>query len=59
MPIVGNKVIIGTGSKLLGQIKIGDGVMIGANSVVLTSFERNSIIAGAPAKLKKSRINTL
>ncbi|WP_413560069.1 serine O-acetyltransferase [Bdellovibrio sp. HCB209] len=34
-PTVGNKVMIGTGAKILGPIMIGDGAMIGANSVVV------------------------
>ena len=34
-PTVGNKVMIGTGAKILGPILIGDGAMIGANSVVV------------------------
>lgn len=34
-PTVGNKVLIGTGAKVLGPITIGDGAIIGANSVVV------------------------
>lgn len=34
-PTVGNKVLIGTGAKVLGPIKIGDGSRIGANAVVM------------------------
>ncbi len=33
-PTVGNKVLIGTGAKILGPITIGDGAKIGANAVV-------------------------
>jgi serine O-acetyltransferase len=33
-PTVGNKVLIGTGAKVLGPILIGDGARIGANAVV-------------------------
>lgn len=49
MPVLGNKVLVGTGAKLLGKIMIGDDVNIGANSVVLTSFD-NGTIVGIPAK---------
>lgn len=33
-PTVGNKVMIGTGAKVLGPILVGDGALIGANAVV-------------------------
>lgn len=33
-PTVGNKVLIGTGAKILGPITIGEGAKIGANAVV-------------------------
>ena len=34
-PTVGNRVLIGTGAKVLGPIYIGDGARIGANAVVM------------------------
>lgn len=50
-PIIGDDVYIGPGAKIYGLIKIGSGVLIGANSVVNKSFEENDItIAGVPAK---------
>ena len=39
-PIIGNRVDIGAGAKLLGAIRIGDDVVIGANAVVLTRYPR-------------------
>jgi serine O-acetyltransferase len=33
-PTIGNNVVIGSGSKILGNINIGDGVKIAANQVV-------------------------
>jgi serine O-acetyltransferase len=33
-PTVGNKVLIGTGAKILGPVRIGEGAMIGANAMV-------------------------
>lgn len=52
-PQVGNNVLIGSGAKLLGKITIGDNVRIGANAVVLKSFESDVTIAGMPAKIVK------
>jgi serine O-acetyltransferase len=50
-PQIGDNVYIGPGAKLFGDIKIADGIAIGANSVVNKSFlEQNITIAGIPAK---------
>lgn len=50
-PIIGNRVDIGTGAKILGTITIGDDVAIGANAVVLKDVPANSIAVGVPAKI--------
>lgn len=52
-PKIGNNVFIGPNSCLIGDIGIGDNCIIGAGSVVVSSFEKNSIIGGNPAKLLK------
>lgn len=44
-PTVGNKVLIGTGAKILGPITIGDGAKIGANAVVVKDVPEGAIIA--------------
>jgi len=54
-PTVGNNVDIGSGAKLLGAIKIGDNVLIGANAVVLCDIPQNSIAVGVPAVVKPRR----
>ena len=50
-PDIGNNVIIGCGAKILGPIKIGDNVKIGANSVVLKCIEANKTVVGIPGKI--------
>ncbi len=47
-PTVGNNVMIGAGSKVLGPIKIGNNVKIGAGSVVLHNIENDSTVVGVP-----------
>lgn len=47
-PTIGNNVIIGAGSKLLGPIKIGNNVKVGAGAVVLKNVEDNSTVVGVP-----------
>ena len=51
-PAIGNNVDIGAGAKLLGPIKIGDNVIIGANAVVLCDVPDDSIAVGVPATIK-------
>lgn len=48
-PILGNHVWIGPGARIIGNITIGDNVIIGTNSVVNKSFNSNQVIAGIPA----------
>ena len=50
-PIIGNRVDIGAGAKVLGPIRIGDDVAIGANAVVLKDVPSNSIAVGVPARI--------
>ena len=51
VPVIGDNVFISPGVKMFGDIRIGNNVVIGANSVVNRSFSEDSIcIAGVPAK---------
>jgi len=50
-PTIGNNVVIGTGAKVLGPVKIGDNSKIGANSVVVNEIPPNSIVVGIPGKV--------
>jgi serine O-acetyltransferase len=54
-PVIGNHVDIGAGAKLLGPIRIGDNVLIGANAVVLCDVPDNSIAIGIPAVIKQRK----
>ena len=50
-PVIGNRVDVGAGAKILGSIRIGDDVAIGANAVVLTDVPAHSIAVGIPARV--------
>lgn len=50
-PVIGNRVNIGAGAKILGRIKIGDDVEIGANAVVLQDIPAGATAVGVPARL--------
>jgi len=52
-PTIGNNVLIGSGAKILGDIKIEDNVKIGANAVVLQDVPSNCTVVGIPAKIVK------
>lgn len=52
-PKIGNNVNIGCNTVIIGDIYIGDNVIIGAGSIVTKSFPDNCIIAGNPAKIIK------
>lgn len=53
--IVGDDVWIGYGSIILAGVKIGNGVIISAGSVVTKDVEDFSIVGGVPARLIKNR----
>jgi serine O-acetyltransferase len=50
-PVIGNYVYIAPGAKVVGKIKIGNNVMIGANAVVTKDIPNNAVVAGVPAKI--------
>lgn len=52
-PIIGHNCIIGAGAVILGEVKIGDNVHIGANAVVLKDIPDNCTAVGVPAKIVK------
>lgn len=52
-PTIGNNVLIGTGAKVLGPIKVGDNSRIAANSVVLKEIPEDSTAVGIPARVVK------
>ena len=54
--VIGNNCWIGGGATILAGVHIGDGCVIAAGSVVTKSVAANSIVAGVPAKVIKSRV---
>lgn len=50
---VGDNCYFGLGVKIFGSIKIGNNVIIGANSVVTKDIPDNAIVGGIPAKIIK------
>lgn len=54
-PQIGNHVTIGSGARIIGNIKIGDDVNIAPNAVVVHDVPSHSIVAGIPARIIKQR----
>lgn len=48
-PTIGNHVLIGTGAKVLGPIKIGNNCKIGANAVVMKPMADNTVVVAPQA----------
>jgi serine O-acetyltransferase len=51
VPIIGDNVYIATGAKILGNVKVGNYAVIGANAVVIKDVPENAIVGGVPAKI--------
>src|SRR5207249_2464281 len=47
-PTVESDVIVGSGAKLLGPIRVGRGAKVGANSVIIHDVPANSTVVGNP-----------
>lgn len=54
-PTIGNNVVLGTGAKVLGNIRIGDFVKVGAGSVVIRSVPDYSTVVGVPGRVVRAR----
>ena len=53
-PTLGNRVIVGSNSTILGAITIGEGARIGSNSVVVKSVPPGATVVGVPGRIVES-----
>ena len=51
VPILKNRIFIGSGAVIQGPVVIEDNVIVAPNSVVNKSVPKNAIVAGIPAKI--------
>jgi serine O-acetyltransferase len=49
---IGDNVYFGPGAKVIGDAKIGNNVVVVANSVILTDVSDNTTVMGVPARIK-------
>lgn len=54
-PIIGDNVVIYAGAKVVGGVRVGNNVTIGANAVVTKDIPDNSVVGGVPAKILKMK----
>ena len=54
-PTLGNDVVVGAGAKVLGPLKIADGVRIGSNSVVLQDVPPGATVVGIPGRVVSAK----
>ena len=50
-PCIGDNVYIGPGAKVVGRVRVGSNVAIGANAVVSRDVPDNAVVGGIPAKV--------
>lgn len=48
---IGDDVMLSCGAKVIGELEIGNGAIIGANAVVLNSIPPGAVAVGVPAKV--------
>lgn len=51
VPTIGDRVYLGPGCKVIGGVRLGNDVAIGANAVVLESIPDSAVAVGIPAKV--------
>jgi len=49
MPVIGHHVTLCAGAVVIGSLRVGDGVIVGANAVVLRDVPEYTAVAGIPA----------
>ena len=56
VPVIGDDVEINAGARIIGPVRIGNNVIIGANAVVVKDVPDNCVVAGVPAHIIKENM---
>jgi serine O-acetyltransferase len=54
-PLLGDQVFIGAGAKIIGGVRVGNDVKIGANAVVVHDVPAHCTVVGVPARIVRRR----
>ena len=55
LPVIGDRVYLGPGCVVIGGIRLGNDVAVGANAVVVDSVPDSGVVAGIPARVLSHR----
>ena len=55
-PTIGNRVLIGAGAKIIGDITVHDDVKIGANALVVKDVAAGATVVGIPGTVKEGDV---
>ena len=56
-PVLGDRIFVGAGAKIIGAVSIGDDCRIGANAVVVHDIPSGATAVGIPARVIRVRRN--
>ncbi len=51
LPVIGNNVYLAPGAKVIGGVRVGNDVAVGANAVVTHDVPDGAVVAGVPARV--------
>jgi len=54
VPVIEDDVDVGAGATILGPVRVGRGAVIGAGAVVVSDVPERCVVAGVPARVKRS-----
>ena len=55
-PTIGNRVLIGAGAKVIGDITVGDDAKIGANALVVKDVAAGAVVVGIPSSVHRGDV---
>ena len=54
-PVLGDRIFIGAGAKVIGDVRVGDDARVGANAVVVHDVPPGCTVVGIPARVVRRR----
>lgn len=54
-PTLGDNITVYAGAKILGNVRVGNNVIVAANAVVVKDVEDNCVVGGVPARILKRK----